>query len=178
MSNDRTAGFVTAAVVLISMAVGGWKISTGIAVAAEAQSKALENLRTWKAAYQALLPVQKRWQSEFLEDADPKSQDLVEIGQSLRLNKGPLRYDINTLRSDRIESVSYQGVPVGLMRTCVSGGNGPGLAVTADSMKELLQGINSLIRHDIELNRIEISSREGQPTANLGGLCVLVRRES
>jgi hypothetical protein len=178
MSNERMVGFATGAVVLLAIAFGGWKASTGIAAAKQAQARALDNLLTWKAAYQALLPVKARWSESFQLSVDPAQQDMVGIGQSLRLAAGGLGYDINTIRSDRVESVLFEGVPVGLMRTCVSGGDSTGLRVTADSMRTMLKGVSSLVRHDIEFNKLDVSSIDGRPVAMLSGLCVLSRRES
>ena len=177
MSNERVVGVVAGVIVALAIGLGGWKASTGIGQAVTAQAKALENLRTWKAAYQALLPVREKWKEAFLVAAEPGRQDLVGIGQSLRLGSTGLQFNINTLRSDRVEAVVFEGSPVGLLRTCVAGGDQAGLQVSADSMRAMLRGINSLVRHDIELNRLDITSLNGKPMATLGGLCVLVRQE-
>ncbi|WP_415384900.1 hypothetical protein [Pseudomonas aeruginosa] len=178
MSNERVVAVVSGIVVAVAIAAGGWKVSTGIGEAVGAQAKALDNLRTWKAAYQALLPVQARWKESFEVAAEHGRQDLVGIGQSLRLSNSGLKFDINTLRSDRVEAVVFEGAPVGLLRTCVAGGDQSGLQVSAETMRGMIKGITSMVRHDIELNRLDISSKDGKPVATLGGLCVLARKEA
>jgi hypothetical protein len=177
MSNDRAVQLGVGVVVFLAISFSGWKASTGIQAAKDGQARALDNLLTWKAAYQALLPVKQRWDDSFQVSLGQDQQDMVGVGQQLRLTGGGLRYDINILRSSRVEAVSFEGVPVGLMRNCVAGGPSDSLLVSAPSMREMLDGIGSLVRHDIELSKLEISAVEGQPVASLGGLCVLSRGE-
>lgn len=177
MSADRNISLLSGFVAAVALAFSGYQVAAGVEASREAQAKALENLRIWKDAYEALKPVNAQWPKAFGVGASAGSQDLVAIGQSLRLGEAGLSFDLNQLKSDKIESVSYEGVAVGLSRICVSGGalSGIGLGVTAPSMADLIRGIEHLQRRDIEIKSIDVSSANGQPSAVLGGLCVLVR---
>jgi hypothetical protein len=170
-------GLIAGAAIAVALAFGGYKASSGVEAAARAQALSLENLRVWKAAYQALEPVNAQWKEIFGISADAASQDLVAIGQALKLADSGLSYDINSLRSDKIEPVVFDGSSIGLNRICVSGGASAGLGVSAPTMGGLIKGISELSRKDIEIGSISVSYVEGVPRASLGGLCVLVRSE-
>lgn len=177
MAADRNVSLLSGVVAALVLAFAGYKVAAGVESSREAQAKALENLRVWKDAYEALKPVNAQWPQAFSRGASAGSQDLVAIGQSLRLGEAGLSFDLNQLKSDKIEAVSYEGVAVGLSRICVAGGavSGVGLGVTAPSMADLIRGIEHLQRRDIEIKSIDVSSSSGQPSAVLGGFCVLVR---
>lgn len=177
MAADRNVGLMSGLLAMCALAFAGYKVAAGVEASRDAQAKALENLRIWKDAYEALKPVEDQWRQAFSIGASAGSQDLVAIGQSLRLGEAGLNFDLNQLKSERIEAVSYEGVAVGLSRICVAGGSstGLGLGVTAPSMADLIKGIEHLQRRDIEIQSIDVSSATGQPLATLGGLCVLVR---
>ncbi len=177
MATDRNISLLSGVMAAVALTFAGYKVSIGVEASREAQAKALENLRIWKDAYEALKPVNAQWPQAFSLGAAAGSQDLVAIGQALRLGEAGLSFDLNQLKSDKIEAVTYEGVGVGLSRICVSGGasSGLGLGVTAPSMSDLVRGIEHLQRRDIEIKSIDVSASGGQPSAVLGGLCVLVR---
>ncbi|WP_455233527.1 hypothetical protein [Geopseudomonas aromaticivorans] len=177
LGSKSPAGLIVGAVLGAIIVYSGWVASTGMRQAAESQSKALDNFRAWLSAYEALLPVEGQWRETFRSGIDSRGQDLVEVARSLRLDEAGLSFSDVGLRSKSVESVAWEGVPVGLVRTCVTGGDSDGLRVTASTMAELMKGISKLSRKDIEIDAITTRVDKGIPVAVLSGLCVLVRPE-
>lgn len=155
----------------------GWQVSQAIAGVAQSQAIALDNLGTWKAAYQALLPVKDKWDTTFQVGVGSNEQDLVRIFNSLRLRESGLDADDSQIRGEKVEAVTYNNIGVGLVRTCV-GGEGDGVKVYANSMSGMIRGMERMVRPDIEVGSISTQlDKNGRPMAMLGGLCVLVRGE-
>lgn len=136
-----------------------------------------ERLVEWKAAYQALLPVNARWDKTYPSGDDV--QDLVSLYRLVDLERHGLTANVDLVRQNLAEAVNVNGLAVGLQRLCIS--NGPEyLEVTAPNIRALRVGLASLAaRKDIDLGSIQVSFDEesGQPLARVTQLCLKVRTE-
>jgi len=157
-----------------AFAFSGWTAATGMRQAANEQSAALDNMRAWRSAYEALRPVEDRWRENYQEGVDNHRQDLVEVARSLRLDEAGLTYSDKGLRSEVVESINYEGIEIGLIRTCVTD-QSQGFPVQAETMAGLVRGLERLNRKDLSLDGIETRVEAGVPTAVLEKLCVMVR---
>jgi len=176
-TSSNTLGWIVGILLAMVTILTGNQLAQGLKSVSDAQAIALENLRIWKAAYQALLPVKERWNSTFQVGVGSNEQDLVRIFSSLRLAESGLDADDTQIRGEKVESVTFNSVSVGLVRTCV-GGESSGVKVNAKTMGGMIRGLEKMVRPDIEVGSIStMIDLTGRPMTIMGGLCVLVRGE-
>lgn len=135
------------------------------------------NLRLieWKDAYQALLPVNKRWVKTYPDGL--KARDIVSLYRLIDLPRHNLITDIDSVSQAASSDVVLNGVDVGLQKLCV-GTSGDVMRVEARSIKELREGLTGLSRRtDIDMGEIIFSFNAitQKPVAEIKGVCLKVR---
>jgi len=161
--------------VFLSQSFPAWDKLKGVTTK---QIAANEMLIEWKAAYQALLPVNDQWKNRFVSASDVK--DLLSLFRVVNLDQHGLISDVDTIKQISGEAVLFNGLSVGLQRVCLGNAGGP-LDLTATNMTALRVGLQQLAkRNDIELGSVEITyDRESKkPTARVSDFCLRVRLDS
>lgn len=129
----------------------------------------------WKEAYQALLPVNERWNKAFPDGHAAK--DIVSLYRLIDLHQHGLLADVDKVAQSESSEVLINGYQVGLQRLCVST-EGNVMKIGADSIKELRSGLRGLAgRHDIDMGEMifSLDSQTSKPLIEISGLCLKVR---
>jgi|GEM_PF-1369212 len=133
-------------------------------------------LEEWREAYQALLPVNTVWENTFVSAS--QIADLVHLYRAFRFDQYGLFVDPDTTMQTSTESVSVNGVEVGVRKLCVGSAGAQVLAVHAPSVGELRVGIKALSeRNDISLGQMtmQFDAQTGRPIVNISDACLVVR---
>lgn len=141
----------------------------------ERQITANNRLSEWKAAYEALMPVNEQWDSTFTSSVH--TNDLVQLYRAFRLERHNLVVDADTIMQTGAYSVDVQGVSVGLQRLCI-GNTQQSLVLTAAGMAQLRGGLRAVSnRQDIDIGSIRIGFDQDtrQPYAEVKDFCLRVR---
>lgn len=139
------------------------------------QIAANQRLADWKAAYQALQPVNGLWASIYTPAES--TNDLVELHRAFKLEQHGLSVNADTIHQTGSSPVEVQGFPVGLERLCISNG-GTALTVSARNVSQLRQGLRAVSgRKDIEFGSVSIKfdNIARQPVADISDFCLKVR---
>lgn len=168
-------GAAVISAVFLSQSFPAWDKLKGVT---SKQIAANELLIEWKAAYQALLPVNDEWKRRFVGASEVR--DLLSLSRVINLDQHGLISDVDTIRQISGDPVLFNGLSVGLQRVCLGNAGGP-LDLSAANMTALRVGLQQLSkRNDIELGSVEINyDRESKrPTARVSDFCVRVRLDS
>lgn len=139
------------------------------------QISANEELVSWKAAYQALLPVNLLWEKTFIGQEGIK--DVLALYRAAQIESSGLSTSADLINQSDAHEVSVNNTPVGLQALCVGTG-GSFLVVNADNMRTLLGGLGVLVkRKDLEIGSIKVQVDRDTKVAKaeLMPLCVRVR---
>ncbi|KKN80589.1 hypothetical protein LCGC14_0328080 [marine sediment metagenome] len=139
------------------------------------QLSANQRLAEWKAAYQALQPVNAVWERTFTS-AD-NTNDLVELYRGFDLERYGLMVNADTISQTGSEVIRVQGIDVGLQKLCI-GNQGNFLTVKANNIGQLRQGLRSVSeRKDISIGSVAIGFDKDsrKPFAEVNDFCLKVR---
>ncbi|MCF6783443.1 hypothetical protein [Stutzerimonas stutzeri] len=132
-----------------------------------------DQLVGWKASYQALLPINERF-NEAYPSAD-EAKDLVALYRLLNFERHKIIADVDMIKQTSATAVDVNGMPVGLQRLCLSNSNSD-MELAAKSMRDLRMGLRSLSsRRDIDMGSIEITINDGTAVAKVRDMCLKVR---
>lgn len=173
LTNKRVALIVGALISLVFLAQtpAMWQMLSRLQAKQVDASVRFEN---WKHAYEALLPVNKRWVETYPQGVS----DLVELYQRVNLERHGLSTDVDRVLQTGSSTVEIQGFDVGLTRLCIGTSSTGGVRLSSPSATTLRQGIESLAaRKDIELGSLTFGfDRESDtPYVDVTGLCLRVR---
>ncbi|MDU4254436.1 hypothetical protein [Pseudomonas sp.] len=150
-----------------------WKT---VSLVKERQIAANAELVEWKESYQALLPVNDKFNAFYPSGNDAK--DLVALYRLLDPEKHGLHADVDLIRQISASPVEVNGLPVGLQRLCV-GNDSESLTLSASSMTSLRRGLMAMsARKDIDMGSMEVLIKDGVAIAKVKGMCLKVRTES
>jgi len=156
-----------------------WQNLGGIAAR---QAAANFRLIEWKEAYQALLPVNKRWESSFVNfNSVPDQLTLTRIAH---VEQYMLSLDVDKVKQVGSHEVLVNDRPVGLQKLCIAT-DGDALELSADSIYAVRNGVRELAqRSDIEMGSIEIaverptgSKEKTQYKAKVTPFCIRIRTD-
>lgn len=139
------------------------------------QISANQRLQEWKAAYQALLPVNAKWEKTFTSSSD--TTDMVELFRAFRLDSHGLTANADEIIQLGTYPVDVEGVQVGLQSLCI-GSSQRGLKVTAPNVRILRNGVRAVAsRPDISIGSVSIGFDKTslQPYAEVTDFCLKVR---
>lgn len=139
------------------------------------QIAANDRLVDWKQAYQALLPINAKWDGAFSTEAE--ASDLLKLYRIANIEQHGLRADVDQVRQVASEPLSVNGMDVGVAKICIAT-LGDTMQLTAPNMTSLRTGLISLSkRRDISMGSIEVGmdSETGLAIGKLKPFCVLVR---
>lgn len=174
MITTRRPLVVLATVLAVAMAVQGARAYRTLRDKALAQNQVTASVTEWRQTYQALAEPMKRWQGGYRHIDSVDDQEAL-LGLAT-LDRYGLATNPDTAIVNKVETISQNGVPLGLSKSClVTGGDG-GLEVTAANYQALLRGIGELVaRQDIHVRAIAFRGGKPQPSASLADFCVLLR---
>ncbi|MBN9424613.1 MAG: hypothetical protein BGO63_15255 [Candidatus Accumulibacter sp. 66-26] len=159
------ASFITLQAAHVNYEVVGQK--------AAQQKTALAELKRWKSEYEALLPIQTKWNNSLPSVSNIK--DKYSLFDAIRLKEYGLSSDREKLDIKKIDSIASNGVALNATRICVNSAGESGLTVTAPHFSELLTGLDELThRRDIEVSNITLAVANGAPKAVVN-MCLVFR---
>ncbi len=147
------------------------------------QASANLRLIEWKEAYQALLPVNERWQAAFI-GFDSVSDQLT-LTRIVNIEQYGLNLDVDRVEQVGSEEVVVNGMPIGLQKLCIATGR-EALEVSSTSMSGLRAGMRAMaLRADIEMGTVEYAINKGDEeqgrktvyVARVSPFCIRVRTD-
>ena len=148
---------------------------SGINQVKDRQIEANQRLEEWKAAYQALLPVNDKWERSYI--SAERTGDMVELYRAFKLDQHGLIVNADEIIQLGNHAVDVQGVQVGLQSLCI-GSNNALLKVSAMNISALRSGLRAVAaRPDISMGsvRIGFDKNTSQPFAEVTDFCLKVR---
>lgn len=140
---------------------------------AQAQHDAVESLRDWKRQYQALLPVEQRWNTTLSPFSE--FRDLYQL--HIKLNEGDVGIDADKLIASKIERFVDGNSDLGAQRVCM-GFQGGLFNISAKSYVELNKKVTAFIkRPDIEFGNFTFQTSDAQHKASvtIDPVCLILR---
>lgn len=175
MLSNRIIALAIGSAICLSFVASTPKAVSYISQVTDRQIASNQRLQEWKAAYQALLPVNRNWEATFTSTKD--TTDLVELFRGFRLEQHGLRVNADSVVQTGAYPVDVEGVQVGLQKLCI-GSNQSHLKMYASNISSLRQGIRAVAqRNDITMGAVSIGfDREtSQPFAEVTDFCLKVR---
>lgn len=175
LSNKFVSLSVAGAIALAFLAAIPSAVSE-ISAVEQRQASANIALQEWKAAYQALLPVNAVWNKTFTDVS--RTRDLVELYRAFRIEEHGFTTDVDTVVQTTSESILVNGEPVGLRRLCIANGMNT-LELRASSMRTMRTGLRELAqRSDIEIGDLTLvfDDETSTPVLKVHNLCLRVRQ--
>tara|TARA_R110001592_G_scaffold33503_20_gene116030 strand:+ start:3445 stop:3975 length:531 start_codon:yes stop_codon:yes gene_type:complete len=175
MLSNRIVALAVGVAMCLTFVAATPKAVSNIDNVLERQIASNQRLQEWKAAYQALLPVNSKWETTFTSSEE--TSDLVELYRAFRLERHGLRVNADTIVQTGSYPVDVEGIQVGLQKLCI-GNNQKTLKMSARNISTLRQGIRAVAkRNDITMGSVSIGfDREStQPFAEISDFCLKVR---
>lgn len=175
LSNKIVSLGVAGAIALAFLAAIPAAVSE-ISAIEERQARANIALQEWKAAYQALLPVNNVWNQTFTDVA--RTRDLVELYRAFRIEDHGFATNVDTVIQTTSEPILVNGEAVGLRRLCIANA-GSTMELRASNMRTLRSGLRELAqRNDIEIGdmALKFDDETATPVLQVHDLCLRVRQ--
>ncbi|WP_440569583.1 hypothetical protein [Stenotrophomonas sp. STK17_22] len=166
---------VGAAVLCIGAAMG-YKGMLQLRTKAELQAQATEAVARWKQSYRALETSVSQWNNRY--PGLSAYSDTLGLYRSLRLQAYGLAANPDRLAIVSKESVSANGVELGLAKICMASAadKNAGLELQAANYRELLDGVGRLAqRKDVYMGGMKFIGDGDRPTASITDFCILLR---
>ncbi|MBF6615623.1 MAG: hypothetical protein ITG07_02745 [Candidimonas sp.] len=174
LSNKHLSLLVGAGVALVFLA----SLPEAIARLSELKERQIasnDQLVGWKTSYQALLPVNKRFEGAY--PSGDEAKDLVALYRLINVDQHRLMADVDMVKQTSATAVDVNGMPVGLQRLCLTNSSNV-MELAAHNMRDLRTGIRGLSsRRDIDMGTIEITINDGKAIAKVRDMCLKVRTE-
>ena len=137
------------------------------------QERRNTDVKRFKKAYRALLPVKERWLKTFRPVSD--RQDYLDLHQMIGIEKYPDVYtDSEILQQEPVEK--HPLIDLGLEKIQVRSHGYPGFLIVGKSVNALMNCFIHLSeRKDIQMGAVMLFSKENKPMAVIQGFYILLR---
>lgn len=163
---------VVAAMLVLS---ASWSVYEQGMQVVEAQQSVNAAIDEWARVYETLKPVNQQWQASYRDIS--QAQDALNVFKLLSFEQYQLIVPVDAIRIANVESLSVEQIPLELKRVCVADKAGHNLLTLKAATPDALLGgvIRFGQRQDITFDKLHYERIQGQLTAKLTNLCLLVR---
>lgn len=135
-----------------------------------------EAVTRWKASYEALTPWDEAWENAY--STTQNVYDVLSLHKYLETKSNDVVIDVEKLRMNFREMVSFQGKPIGLIKKDVVTIGLDGVLIKANSFAKILKGIEAYSNsQDIDIIGITLKITDNKPSAILHGFIISLRNE-